>query len=88
MLYTLLIYENAEELATDPEAQRKHAAEFGEFVAAVADKIRGGAPLKLPEDGVGRAAPLDAWRTLAPWRARTRRSSGSSATSRVASPRR
>ena len=50
MLYTLLIYENAEELATDPEAQRKHAAEFGEFVAAVADKIRGGAPLKLPED--------------------------------------
>src|SRR5438132_13673658 len=50
MLYTLVTYEKAEELATDPEAQRKHAGEFGEFVAAVADKIRGGAPLKLPED--------------------------------------
>ena len=50
MLYSLLIYENAEQLAADPEAQRKHAAEFGEFVAAVADKIRGGAPLKPTED--------------------------------------
>ncbi|HEV2685106.1 MAG TPA: YciI family protein [Actinomycetota bacterium] len=50
MLYSLLIYENAEELAMDPDAQKRHAAEFGEFVAAVADKIRGGAPLKLPED--------------------------------------
>jgi len=50
MLYTLLIYENAEQLAADPEAQAKHAAEFGEFVTAMADKIRGGAPLKLTED--------------------------------------
>ena len=49
MLYALLIYENAEELTTDPEAQARHAAEFGEFVAGVADKLRGGAPLKLPE---------------------------------------
>jgi len=50
MLYTLLIYENAEQLAADPEVQRKHAAEFGEFVASVADKIRGGAPLRPTED--------------------------------------
>ncbi len=50
MLYTLLIYENAEQLAADPETQAKHAAEFGEFVASVADKIRGGAPLKPTED--------------------------------------
>ena len=49
MLYTLLIYENAEEVTTDPDAQKRHAAEFGDFVAGVADKIRGGAPLKLPE---------------------------------------
>jgi hypothetical protein len=50
MLYALLIYENAEQLAADPETQAKHAAEFGEFVASVADKIRGGAPLKPTED--------------------------------------
>jgi hypothetical protein len=50
MLYSLLIYENAAEVASDPEAIRKHAAEFGEFVAEVADKIRGGAPLRGPED--------------------------------------
>ncbi len=50
MLYSLLIYENAEELTGDPEVMKRHAAEFGEFVAGLADKIRGGAPLKLPED--------------------------------------
>jgi hypothetical protein len=50
VLYSLLIYENAEELAMDPDAQRRHAAEFGSFVAEFADKIRGGAPLKLTED--------------------------------------
>ena len=50
MLYSLLIYENTEELEMDPDSQRKHAAEFGEFVAAVADKIRGGAPLRVPSD--------------------------------------
>jgi hypothetical protein len=49
MLYALLIYENAEELTADPETLQRHAAEFGDFVAGVADKIRGGAPLKLPE---------------------------------------
>jgi hypothetical protein len=49
VLYTLLIYENADELALDPDAQRKHAGEFGAFVAEFADKIRGGAPLKLTE---------------------------------------
>ena len=49
MLYSLLIYENADELTGDPEAMKRHAAEFGEFVAEVADKLRGGAPLKLPE---------------------------------------
>jgi hypothetical protein len=49
MLYSLLIYENADELTADPDALKRHAAEFGEFVAEVADKLRGGAPLKLPE---------------------------------------
>jgi len=49
MLYTLLIYENAEELTSDPDVLRRHAAEFGEFVTQVADKIRGGSPLKLPD---------------------------------------
>jgi len=50
MLYSLLIYENAEEIAADPEAIKRHAAEFGEFVAEVADKLRGGAPLRGPDD--------------------------------------
>ena len=50
MLYSLLIYENADEIAADPETIKKHAAEFGEFVAEVADKLRGGAPLRGPDD--------------------------------------
>jgi len=50
MLYSLLIYENADEITEDPEALKRHAAEFGEFVAEVADKIRGGAPLRGPDD--------------------------------------
>lgn len=50
MLYALLIYEDAEELTADPAALKRHAGEFGEFVAEIADKLRGGAPLTLPED--------------------------------------